>query len=245
MKIIILIISETGKNKRLDSFKSDWEVYMNSSPDIKCFFIEYRNQDEEIIESENYIYVKGEEKLIPNIFYKSLKSIQYINEKYKYDFLLRTNLGTKFNFANLIKLYDKLPRKNYYSGVTFKLENNKGVNMNGITKFDKFDNSKKFAQGICIFMSRDVVKFLLSNYKKNTETINSYDDDIAIGLILNKKYKMRDISLLIKSFEKVSKPRQIDIINDLDNYIGYRIKNKKYPNRDISVSKELVKKIYQ
>lgn len=104
-KFIILIISQTNRNNRLDSFKKHWEVYMNKFPEIKCYFIEYRNQEQDIIKKGNYLYLKGEEKIIPNLFYKTIKSIEYINKNYDYDFLLRTNLSTKFNLKKLLNFY--------------------------------------------------------------------------------------------------------------------------------------------
>jgi hypothetical protein len=72
---------------------------------IKYFFIEMKNTlDCEICEIDNYIYTKGEETFIPGIYIKTMKTIKYINEKYDYDFIVRTNLSTFWNLNNLMIL---------------------------------------------------------------------------------------------------------------------------------------------
>lgn len=105
-----------------------------------------------------------------------------------------------------------------------------------------FDNKIKFAQGTCINMSKNVVKFLLHNYNNHLEFINKYDDDVVIGLILNREYQLVDYYNLIKYFDYTKS--YLKVIN-LENYIGYRIKINKYPNRDIQVSQQIVNKLYK
>lgn len=233
MKIIILVISHNKLDARIQHFRKIWKniCKKNQNPNIKIFLTEYCNElEEEIKEINEFIYIKGQEKIIPNLFYKTIKAIDYINKNYKYDFLLRTNLSTLWNFNKLEK-YLKNINSSHYGGIHFELVNNTyGRNLRGsIIK----NYNDLFTQGTCINMSVDVVNYLLNNYNDYQELIKNYDDDVVIGKILNKKYKSTNYHKMIKYFERTS---SIKSINNLENFIAFRIKINNYPHRDIQVS---------
>jgi hypothetical protein len=81
----------------------------------KYYFIEMDNTlDTDIKEIGDTIFVKGNESIIPGIYIKTIKAIQHV-QKYSFDFLIRTNLSSFWNFNHLKTLH--LPLTNYAGGI--------------------------------------------------------------------------------------------------------------------------------
>lgn len=185
MKIIILIISNQASH--YNQMKEMWKKYMNKHENIKCFFIEFNiviNQQILLDETNNTIYIKGNETYIPGILDKTIKSIQYIvSQNIEFDYILRTNLST---FIALDKLYNYLLKITLdYAGPKTKLPIK--------TRFKKYLNlissdNRYYASGTCIIMSNECVKYLLEQ-----EINYNLIDDLSIGFTLSKKYKLYDI----------------------------------------------------
>jgi hypothetical protein len=118
-----------------------------------------------------------------NILDKTIKSLRYFINIKEYDFIVRTNISTAFNYTSLYNYLNEMPRNNIYiGGYFFKL----GwlQDLYGITK----DNTEKYLlngldyfQGTCIILSCDVVKFILDNHHN---LIHDVIDDVAIGLFI-------------------------------------------------------------
>lgn len=112
--IIYLILS----NNQDISLKDLSSQYYNDFPDkIKYFYVELKpDLEEDVIEFENYIYIKGEESVKPGLYYKTTIAMKYVNNKYKYDFLVKTTIDSFWNVNNIISLLDNSPKENYVSG---------------------------------------------------------------------------------------------------------------------------------
>jgi hypothetical protein len=198
---------------------------------IKYFFVEFENTlSNEIQECGEYIYVRGEESLIPGILKKCKKAFKYINDNYDYDFLIRTNLSSVWNFQNLLMLYDKLPKYNLFGGhVIFN----------------------QFVSGTGIIISKDFT------YKLLQDKYNKCYDDVALSNLassqnisfykLNKStchklnYQIEDSNCSdINSITHFSKNF---IPNDIENVLYFRIKTSSH-EKDISLTKLLIKQMY-
>jgi hypothetical protein len=200
LKIIVLIISSNNTNEYKNMHKI-WEKYMNNHPNIKSFFIENNKflENEVILNNgvfhklqtrenpkdfphqvdplpgralqgsaeKNTIYCKGNENYIPGILNKTIKSINYCINNFDFDYIYRTNLST---VLNLDKLYE-------YT------QNNK-VNYAGKI----YGN---FISGSGILLSKEACT-KLSNDKSLID--NEIIDDVSIGNVLNKYYKMENIN---------------------------------------------------
>ena len=109
-KIIFLILDSDG-DEIYNYNRYIWKQYMNSSKDIKCFFVKYKKDIENEIkynEEENRIYIKGEEEYsCEKILGKTIKGAEFIHENYKYDFLIRTNLSTFWVFRSILRFLNK------------------------------------------------------------------------------------------------------------------------------------------
>jgi len=89
--LIILIIS--SNNDIYNEMKTFSRIYMDLYKNkIKYFFIEFDpNLENDITENSNTLYFKGTESIIPGIYQKTMKALEYINTHYEYDFVMRTN----------------------------------------------------------------------------------------------------------------------------------------------------------
>ena len=77
-KAIFLIIS-SNDNKIYEEFKILHRIYLtNYRPYFKYYFVEFReNQDELVMEENDYIYVKGRESINPGMILKTCKIFFY------------------------------------------------------------------------------------------------------------------------------------------------------------------------
>ena len=162
MKILMLIIASDTEIV-YDDHKKIWSSYMNSNSDIDAFFIQYRDGPQELI--GNTFWLNGTESF-DGIFTKTIDSIDFFLNKTHYDFVVRTNLSSVWNFKVLIKYLKTLPTKGVYSGFI--------GNHNGIL----------FASGSGFIMSNDICRLLVKNKHLKEEYYAL--DDVTIGYILNK-----------------------------------------------------------
>ena len=234
-KCIILIIS-SNDNKIYEEFRNLHRVYLKNYRYLfKYFFIEFReNQDELVMEEEDFIYIKGYESINPGMILKTCKAIEYINIVYKYEFIVRTNLSTLFHIPNLIEYLDIIPNTNSCGGF----------------------NYRSFITGTGIILSRDVGNKIVENFLKYD--IMKYNEDIVISALLN---KFKTPYFNCKQFYKWGliideKPEDYGeyyyietngIFKDIDfpdNILHFRIKNSLNRNIDIEYFKSVLKKIY-
>ena len=120
-KFIVIFLSSSnlsennvyfGRNQTYDFLKQHIPKYFaNYMQEIKYFFLECKKDlVEDICEVNDYIYVKGEESVVPGVIKKLKKCINYINKNYDYEYIIRTNLTTLFNLNRLLDLYSDIPK---------------------------------------------------------------------------------------------------------------------------------------
>jgi hypothetical protein len=140
-----------------------WSSYMNSNPEIDCYFIQYRDGPQEI--EGNIFWLEGKESF-STIITKTLDSIDFFLKKDSYDFIVRTNMSSLWNFNALLKHLETLPKEKVYNGA---------IGNHGIIPF---------VSGSGFIMSPDVVKLLIEN-RTIAESVKVIDD-VDIGYALNK-----------------------------------------------------------
>lgn len=186
MKVLILILSSPGINDIYTLHKDIWEQYMNSNPDIDCYFMEYKSdevpENESIVVKGNTIYIRGVESLHPGCFNKTIDCFDFFRKNkdnnkvdtnnkplkslYDYDYIIRTNLSSLWNFNALIKHLETLPKNGTYSG------------------FRGYHDNITFASGAGMVMTPDIVELVIT-HRKIAESYD-YMDDVIIALILSK-----------------------------------------------------------
>jgi len=162
-KCIFLILS-SNDNPIYAELKKLHVIYLkNYVPLIRFYFVEFRKDQEEIvIENDNHIYIQGEESINPGMILKTCKAIEYLNEHYNYEFIVRTNLSTFFYMQNLLEYLLIIPSTNSCGGF----------------------NYRNFITGTGIFLSRDVANQIVELFLNYN--IMDYNEDLIISGILHK-----------------------------------------------------------
>ena len=177
MNILILVIY--SKDEIYDQMLEVQRSYLHSFTNVMSFFIDFRENQTNLIEIEkDMIYVKGRDYYL-NITYKTVQAIGYML-KSNFDFMVRTNISTIINIPELYKYCLQLPKTNIY----------RGGNLLHLNHIDPpcgiLDNKlwgTKYIQGTSIIMSYDIAKLLI-DHKSDIR----YDiiDDVAIGVCIKK-----------------------------------------------------------
>lgn len=170
-KLMILVISSNDV-KEYEEFKKIGKQYLSLFRDhIKFFYLEYDNEKignsdsdndvgSSVIENGDDLYFKGTESVIPGIYNKTIKAIEYVDKHYDYEYILRTNLSSFLNLYNILSFLEKIPKTEFGGG---------------------FIHAEGFISGTGIFMSRDVGNKLVS---VGTHYTSAHNDDVFISSIL-------------------------------------------------------------
>jgi len=219
MNILILcIFNETNRNKELIRIQRNNFIKNNL---IDYYFITYdKNLTQEFKLINDTLFIKGSETHL-NILDKTIKSLRYFTNIKEYDFIVRTNISTAFNYKLLYDYLNEIPRNNIYiGGNLYKLvwlDPRSGVTKENTEKYSL--NDLFFFQGICIILSRDVVKFILDN---SNNLIYQIVDDVSIGLFI--KTYLPDAYLKYKNMPKISRVLKDKKIYNI-NSVLYRHKS--------------------
>ena len=223
--IIFLIISSNDQDVYLQ-MKLLSSKYYNLYSNIKYFFVELRNDIiESIIEENNFLYVKGTESIIPGMYQKTMKAIEYVSNNYTYDYIVRTNLSTFWNIPNLFKLCETFPKTNFAGGY----------------------NIQGFISGTGIIMSPDVATILY-----RTPYIPIIHDDVAISDVFRLHniplYNITEYKwgfLVPQSDILPNNCRYLNIDDsNFDDILNFRIKNSDR-NLDVIYFQILLIRLYQ
>lgn len=219
MKLIILILA--NDNGIYLECQRLWKKYMNIHPNIKSYFIKFKqNLDVNVLIQNDTIFVKGEESIIPGCLIKTIESIKYLLLNEDFHYIFRTNMSS---VVDLNKLYNLL--ENYdkdYSGVVGEIHN------------------VKFASGAGMLLSRYMCNYLIKN-----ECFLDYNlvDDVSIGFLM----KQNNISLHpLTRFESYFYENDISqITNDLiKNYYHFRCKSSFTDIYTILLMEKIINLIY-
>jgi hypothetical protein len=116
-KAIILVIYNESVGVYCLMQQKSKKYYSVFSEDIKIFYITFREeQEEEVIENDEFLYLKGTESFMPGIITKTINAMNYINKQYSYDYVVRTNISTIINIKNMLDYFTTIPKTNYTGG---------------------------------------------------------------------------------------------------------------------------------
>jgi hypothetical protein len=209
------------------------KLYFNLFENIKYFYIEFKDNIDETIEVDNHILIKGTESITPGMYIKTMKAMEYINNNYEYDFVVRTNLSTFWNLYNLNNLLN-IPYKNFCSGFA----------------------PQGFITGTGIILSEDIVKLLVDNFNKENDNIFVHEDVLISQILSGYSLQILNITNYKWGFlvnDETPLPSNCYYVNtstEFDPYIyvpddilHFRIKNNNR-NLDIEYFRLLLKIIY-
>ena len=185
-KAIILIIASTDNQYYINA-RNIWKKYMYTEPTIKVIFVyeklhtpllDYCEDDDLIFEHIEYRFPLSAEK--------SIEAMKIIEQKYNYDFLIRTNISTFWDFHKLKTNLDSLPKEKCYAGYPLSVKQN-----NNIDDFDYYPCDINYVSGTDIVLSSDLVNMLI-----NPNQLQYYMyHDVCIGYFLNTQNNIPIISL--------------------------------------------------
>jgi hypothetical protein len=184
----MLLISSPGAY--YDEMKSIHmrHIGLHGNDSIKTLFVE---MDETIPEWEEQYVITGDRLRVRGtesymgILQKTLVAFEAALKTqfgFEFDYIVRTNLSTVFNFKLLYEQLSKMPQNNVYTGgimMTLKWLDPRG----GIVDQSLFGTP--FFQGTCIVLSRDVVQTIVENKNSiRTDII----DDVSIGHFMSQRF---------------------------------------------------------
>jgi hypothetical protein len=116
IRAIILILA-SNENQITRNARKVWKKYMNIDPDFKVFFVygELYSELEDYDQSSDLIFPDIKESY-PVYIKKTIEAMKMIHSQYSYDFFIRTNISTFWDFEKLHLHLNDLPTRNCYSG---------------------------------------------------------------------------------------------------------------------------------
>ena len=232
-RAIILVLACNSPNNKL--YRNVWKQYMFQDNRFKVLFIYGKSHT--IITDYNKDYdiiaKNSEENLRIN---KVLEAFKIIENRYTYDYLIRTNISTFWDFDKLHKHLDSLPTNNCYSG-DGPLDG-VGYNQNGY-----------YLSGVDTIVTPEMITSINNN---NDKVVKNVEEDQSMGLYFNGVLGSPMLPNRICFFEDITNTDQIELINTrIDNAIlndkdHYRVKNLNSNREELDkcVYKELLNKIY-
>jgi len=189
MKILILVIYSEHNEENLHIFKKMVNIhrsYINNFEGVSSYFVQMRenqnqHQNQNVEIDKDFIYVKGEEKLL-NKMHKTIEAYDYLINvlRNNYDYIVRTNISTIINIPKLKYYLNELPKSNLYTGGTI-LKLNWLDFASGIVDNSLFGT--EYASGTFIIFTQDIMNLILQN-KSNIR----YDivDDLSFGVFIKR-----------------------------------------------------------
>ena len=198
MKIIQLILysDDIPQYVELKRLSSLYNEEMSKQYDYKYFFILFKEDlTSDIVEEDHVIYVKGKESITPGLYEKTIKAIEYVNSKYEYDYLVRTNVSSFWKIPSLFELAKTFPK----SGAT------------GVLTFNDF------ISGTNIILTKDVAT-TLTTYKEATDI-----DDVLISRYLKRFTTITPLNVNKMSYCTTAEEHNEHQLSD--DILYYRVKH--------------------
>ena len=203
----VILVLASNNNEIYKNCRKIWKCYMNIDPTIKVYFV-YGQLSEELTDydSETDIIFNDIPECYPVLIKKTIEAMKFIDAKVTYDYFIRTNLSTFWNFKNLHIHLDELPKNNCYSG-------------DGPLKLGNTD--LYYLSGTDTIVTSEMIKAIINN-----NHIIDYNlvEDAAMGLFFHYALGAPLLPNRICFFEDINSIKENEIV---DNRIITAINNKK------------------
>lgn len=152
--------------------KRIYQAYMNECEDIKIFFV-YGDSGIKGANDCDLVFDIPENDY-PGIITKTISAMEYVNQNYDYDFIIRTNLSTFWDLDKLSKRLDDLPKTNCIAGTPIVF---KGKNTDHI----------EYIAGHDIVFSKDLITCIIDHKEEviNTPVYGNLED-LSLYRIISK-----------------------------------------------------------
>lgn len=230
----ILLVLASNNSEVYNEFKKIYQSYLYENSNIKVLFVYgkcnlYNRMDYDLV------FDDIEENYYPGMITKTIRAFEYINQKYIYDFLIRTNLSTFWDFDRLTKRLDTLPTVDCLTG-TLRSCKYKG------------QSSPQYIAGVNLILSYNLVEQLIKNHNEVCSWDLPEDWSLSQFFIDRKLMPIPSCPGAIHHMDKFSTFDEEKVFQEIEaakkaNHDHFRLKNK---NRDIDVkiAKVLLKEYY-
>jgi hypothetical protein len=230
----VVLVLASNNNEIFRNCRKVWKKYMNVDASIKVYFV-YGELGVPLFEydaSSDLVFNDVKEDNL-NIE-KTIKAMEYIDSHVEYDFFIRTNLSTFWDFYKLHLQLNDLPKEKCYSG-------------DG-PLYTRYPDGY-YLRGVDIIVTPDMIKSIISN----KQLVNYLEcDDCAMGRYFHGHLKAPMLPNRICFFEDITGENDVEIIMSrirqsslVNNVNHYRVKSRIDRERiDFYIYKILLKTIY-
>lgn len=231
----ILLVLASNENQLYKNFRKIYLEYYNANPKVKVFLV-YGETNIDPKECD-LIFRDIEEEYYPGMITKTLRAMEYVENNFEYDYILRTNISTFWDFESLLKRLEVEPKEKCLVG-TFR----KCTYVN--------TSSPNYISGVDILLSRDYAKMMIENAEEIID--HNLPEDWAITQffldsgIQPKSSNPRAIHFLehFSHFDENMVLKEIEKAKQ-DNKDHFRIKSPKHREViDIEIGKVLLREYY-
>jgi hypothetical protein len=241
----LILVLASNNNGIYKNARKVWQAYGNIDSEIRTYMV-YGNADNKIdnLNEFDLVYDDIEESHNPGMLKKTIRAMEYIDATYEYDFFIRTNISTFWDFSILKRNLYNLPTSECYSG-------------DGPLTPSGYDSENGYyLSGTDTIITPESVKAIIKNKKTLDYKI---PEDAAMGIFFNGVLKCPFIKSQIFFMEKFNLRNNIlDLFEKLKIMASiwyarkiqkdhYRVKTLT-SNREITdmyIYKQLLKYVYQ
>jgi hypothetical protein len=216
--LIILVIANSSEiyDKFILKYWLPFIKYIeNNNYSIKVYFLFDKIPIHLNISEKNIICNNQKVSLIPGVLKKTIFGFEYVNKKYNYKHILRTNLSSFFIINELVKINEELSDKEIYAGIT----------------------TYNLVSGAGFWLSSDNINYIINNKDKLNYNII---DDLSLFILLKDKKKTK-----LDRYDYHNQNNFENFYNNIKKckYYHVRFKNDNRDN-DIKCMKFLTEKFY-
>ncbi len=240
-KLLVLIIASDNHPAFLE-LQEIWKSYMNLYPEsITAYFIKGDPLlDEPYRKSGNVLYTKTQDNYKPGILKKTILSLEAMGKELdQYDFILRTNLSSVYDFPKVMKFLEAMPSERCYAARPL------------LPSYEVPSEYSKipFGWGAGFFISPDLAHLIINEKEKLFARINEIPDDVLIGALFY-EHKLNIIPVPFMTFTtRAEWNAQKDAL--ADHVFHYRAKShyltrtlKDFYDDELYIAQELAQKFY-
>ena len=111
----MLVLASAG-HVVYDNARKVWKKYMNCNPNVKVYMVYGAITNLEDQDEHDLVYQDIRECYNPGMLLKTIRAMEYIDKHEKYDYFVRTNISTFWDFEKLLEHIKILPPTLCYSG---------------------------------------------------------------------------------------------------------------------------------
>jgi len=231
---ILMLVLASDDGGLYSGLQSIWKLYMDSEPQIDCYFIKDREeQDQPVILEDSTLYIKTYKGYANNdsLWIKTLRAFEYFQPTLdKYDYVFRPNLSSFIRFDKYLQFCKSLPRTGLYSGQ---------VNT---------DYGLQYASGCGFTLSIDLVKRLIATPPKHFViddlTIGTAMRDWGIPIVTAPRHTIQPDNLSIP--DETSLPKLAALLENPGDVYHYRVRTGDTGRleRDLKIHRILYERFY-